>query len=260
MTTMTATPITIPYPNVEGELELRLEAGACRLHVMPGEDHAWITGTYEDPSGTISVESSLDGNRALLRLGRSPADILRLMSGIPELTVVLGKQRPFRLGIVAGASENDLELGGLPISRLEINQGAGSVEATFSKPSTVPLRLMKFGVGAGKTCLYGLANANFEEIAVEGGAASCVLDFSGSALQNGSVRISTAMASVEARVPEGLATEVASESLLGQPHPDAGFIRRGGAWLNHAAALGKPVQLRIRSTMVMGQLRLSTIA
>ena len=67
------------------------------------------------------------------------------------------------------------------------------------------------------------------------------------------------MAGVELRIPAGLSAEVTSENLLGQPVADQGFSRRGGVWLNRAATEGKPIQLRIRSTMVMGQLRLVTV-
>ena len=258
-TTMT-TPISIPYPSVDGDLDLRIQAGACRLRVTPVDGEAWITGTYQDPSGSILVTSEVEGNRATIHVGRSAADFFGFLSGVPELTLQIGRQRPFSLTIAAGASENHLELGGLPISRLEINHGAGSMEVKFSAPVTVPTTSMKFGVGAGRTDVHTLGNVNFAELAVEGGAASCLLDFSGSGLQSGSVRLSTAMAGVDVRIPAGLATEVTSENLLGQPQADTGFTRRGGAWLSRAAADGKPVQLRIRSTMVMGQLRLVTVA
>lgn len=257
-TTMT-TPISIPYPLVEGDLDLRIQAGACRLRVTPVDGEAWITGTYQDPSGSILVTTAVEGNRATIHVGRSAADFFGFLSGVPELALQIGKQRPFALAIAAGASENHLELGGLPIKELEINHGAGSVDVTFSTPLPIPTRRMKFGVGAGKTDAYKLGNVNFQELAVEGGAASCLVDFSGSGVQNGSVRLSTAMAGVEARIPSGLAAEVTSENLLGQPQADSGFTHRGGVWLSRAAAEGKPVQLRIRSTMVMGQLRLVTI-
>lgn len=258
-TTMT-TPITIPYPSIEGDLDLRIEAGACRLWLSPAEGEAWITGTYNDPSGSITVTTAVEGSRASIRVGRSPADFFGFLSGVPELTLQIGPRRPFTLTIAAGASESHFELGGLPIKRLEINHGAGAVEVMFSAPLPVPTALMKFGVGAGKTKVYKLGNVNFSELSVDGGAASCMLDFSGSILTAGAVRLSTAMAAVEVRIPAGLAAEVTSDTLLGQPHADTGFSRRGGGWLSRAAADGKPIQLRIRSTMVMGQLHLVTVA
>lgn len=258
MATTMATPVTIQYPPVEGDLELRIEAGACRLKLAPAEGDAWLTGSYRDPSGSIEIEASVEGNRASIRVGRSPADIFGFISGIPELSLGLGKQRRFALSIAAGASENHLELGGLPITRLEINHGAGSVDVIFSAPLAAQTSLMKFGVGAGKTSVTGLGNVTFEDLAVEGGAASCLLDFSGTGLESGTVRLSTAMASVEVRIPKDLPAEVTSENLLGRPQADLGFVRRGNAWVT-PAALEKPTKLRIRSTMVMGQLRLTTI-
>jgi hypothetical protein len=78
-------------------------------------------------------------------------------------------------------------------------------------------------------------------------------------LRNGFVRLSTAMAGVELRIPEQVPTEVISESVLGRPDADGGFERRGSVWLNRVA-LAKPVSLRVRSSMVMGQLKLRTLA
>ena len=156
----------------------------------------------------------------------------------------------------AGASENHLDLGGLPITRLNLSHGAGAFDVAFSAPNPAVMHELKFGVGAGRTDAHQLGNANFRSLLVEGGAASYALDFSGAALQDASARISTAMASVEARIPAELAVQVTSENVLGQTRADPGFTHNGGAWLSRAAAEGKPIQLRIHSTMVMGQLHL----
>lgn len=254
-TTMTS-PITIPYPDVPGDLELRIQSGACRLRLNPAAHDAWITGSYLDSSGTIAVNSLTDGNRVTIRAGRSPADFFGLMSGVPELRLDVARTRPFALVIEAGASENHIDLGGLPITRLRLSHGAGSAEVNFSAPNPVVMTELKLGVGAGKTEARNLGNANFQTLLVEGGAASCILDFGGGPLNNASAQISTAMAAVDVRIPIELAAEISSENLLGQPRADAGYVLRGSTWLNPAAAEGKPIQLRIRSAMVMGQLQL----
>jgi hypothetical protein len=256
-TTLTA-PITIPYPGVPGDLELRIQAGACRLKVKPADHDAWIAGSYIDPSGSIKVTSRTEGNRVTIHVGRSPADFFELLNGVPELTLEVGKVRPFALVIEAGASENHIDLGGLPITRLNLRHGAGAFDVTFSAPNPVVMSELKFGVGAGRTEAHQLGNANFRSLLVEGGAANYILDFSGAGPQNATARISTAMASVEVRIPEGLAAEVTSENVLGQTRTDPGFTWNGGAWLSRAASEGKPIQLRIRSAMVMGQLHLKS--
>lgn len=259
MAAVMTSPIKIAYPAVEGELALRIEAGACRLRITPGEDDSWISGTYQDPSGSIALETTVEGKGAWIRVGRSPADVFGFLSGLPELDLRLGKARPFAMTIAAGASENHLEFGGLPLTGLEVNHGAGAMEIRCSTPLPGRTARMKFAVGAGRTELSGLGNVNFDELLVEGGAASYVLDFSGRGLQSGWARLSTAMASVELRIPATLACEITTENLLGAPAADAGFSRHGNTWLSKAAAAGAPVQLRIRSAMVMGRLSLSTI-
>ncbi len=254
-TTMTS-PITIPYPDVAGDLELRIQSGACRLKLRPAEHDAWITGSYVDAGGSIAVTNQTEGNRVTIRVGRSPADFFGLISGVPELTLEVSKARPFALVIDAGASENHIDLGGLPIARLQLSHGAGAAEVTFSAPNPVVMSELKFAVGAGKTDGLYLGNANFKTLLVDGGAASYVLDFAGATLENATARISTAMALVELRIPPALAVEVTSENLLGQPRADLGFAQHGHVWLSPAAVQGKPIQLRIHSSMVMGQLQL----
>ncbi len=256
MATTVSTPIKIEYPAADKQpLELRIEAGACRLRLEPGAGDLWVSGSCDDPSGSIIIDTTVDAGRASIKVGRSLVDAFGFLSGVPELRLQLGVQRPFALSIAAGASENHFELGGLPLTRLEANHGAGSMEARWSTPVPGTVGRMKFGAGAGKTELYGLGNVPFEELLVEGGAASYLLDFSGQSLESGFVRVSTAMASVEVRIPSTLPAEVTSEVLLG--HPEAiGFRRRGDVWLTPAAADGSPVKLRIKSSMVMGRLSL----
>jgi hypothetical protein len=256
MTTTLSSPVTIPYPAVAGDLELRIQGGACRLRVTPADQDAFVTGSYMDPSGSINVTSQTDGNRVTVRVGRSGADFFGLLSGIPELNLEIGKARPFALTVEAGASESHIDLGGLPITRLNLSHGAGAFDVTFSAPNPAVMSELKLSVGAGRTDAHQLGNANFQSLLVEGGAASYTLDFSGAALKNASARISTAMASVQARIPSELAAQVTSENMLGQTRAEPGFTWNGRAWLSRAATEGKPIQLRIHSAMVMGQLQL----
>jgi len=256
MTTILTSPVSIPYPAVAGDLELRIQGGACRLRVTPADQDAFVTGTYIDPSDSISVASQTDGNRVTVRVGRSGANFFEWLNGIPELSLEIGRARPFALTIETGASETHIDLGALPITRLNVSHGAGAFDIAFSSPNPLVMSELKLSVGAGRTNARQLGNANFQSLVVEGGAASYTLDFSGTALQDASAKISTAMASVQARIPAGLAVQVMGENTLGETRADPGFTWNGAAWLSRAASEGKPIQLRIHSAMVMGQLQL----
>ena len=115
MATPTTTPIMLPYPGAS-DPQLRIGVGACRLKITPGTGDAWITGTYRDPSGRmpLRVVQEMDGVR--LDHLRDVGDFFGLFSGMPTLEVALGTTRPHRLLIEAAASQNELELGGVPLT------------------------------------------------------------------------------------------------------------------------------------------------
>jgi hypothetical protein len=56
--------------------------------------------------------------------------ISAVFGGVPRYELRLGRQRPFALSIETGASEFDLDLGGIPLSRLTVRQGAGNSKAS----------------------------------------------------------------------------------------------------------------------------------
>ena len=98
---------------------------------------------------------------------------------MPRYEVEFGKERPFALSVETGANEFDLDLGGVPSRRLMVRQGAGKFEFDFSVPNPHPMELFEVSSGAAGIELENLANANFEELRLSGGAAGYELDFGG---------------------------------------------------------------------------------
>jgi hypothetical protein len=160
------------------------------------------------------------------------------------------------LSIDAGASENRLELGGVPLTRLMLNEGAGKATVLFSAPNPAHMDLLKLGVRAGAVEAHGLANAAFEQMRVEGGAAGVQLDFGGTLQVDGQVQIATALSGIELIIPVDLAGEVTWSSLLGVPVVDAGFTRRDDAYCTPAALAAIEPRLRIHNAAALGGLRL----
>jgi hypothetical protein len=160
------------------------------------------------------------------------------------------------LTIEAGASETDLDLGGLPISRLEVKQGAGKYRIDFSAPNPQVMSLFDLDAGAGDIELSHLVNANFAEMSIDGGAAAYRLDFSGTPQRDAYVKISTGVSSVEIRVPASTAAKISTESVLGSIEIGDGFMKKEGAFWTEAALAGKRPVLTIRTSVALGSLRL----
>ena len=255
---MGETPIHVAYPSL-GNPHLRIALGACRFAARPGEGEEWVAGTYNDPTDRrplriLEEEASVTITETEPSLERIPG----VFGGVPRYDVEFGKQRPFALTIETGASDFELDLGGIPLSRLMVRQGAGKVELGFPIPNPEPMQLLEISSGAAGIELENLANANFSEMRLSGGAASYELDFGGALSRDAEVNIETGLSAVVVSVPSSTATRVVAETTLGSVDVGDGFTKREGAFLTEGALSGNGPALRIRAGVRLGSLQLST--
>ena len=255
---MGETPIHVAYPSV-GNPHLRIALGACRFKARPGEGEEWVAGTYSDPTDRrplriLEEEANVTITETEPSLERIPA----VFGGVPRYDVEFGKQRPFALTIETGASDFDLDLGRIPLSRLMVRQGAGKLELGFSAPNPEPLELLEISSGAAGIELENLANANFSEMRLSGGAASYELDFGGVLSRDAQVSIETGLSAVEVSVPSSTATRVVAETTLGSVDVGDGFTKSEGAFATEAALSREGPSLSIRAGVRLGSLQLRT--
>lgn len=256
----TVTTIHIPHPDA-AELHLRLAVGACRVFLRPGDvTDAWVTGTYRDPSGRRPSRILTDGGTVRITWSDNPLEeMFGAISGAPVYDLTVSKARPFALTIETGASEFEIDLGGLPLTALTLRQGAGRYEINFSAPNPQPMNTLSIAAGAGSVEAKNLANANFAQMTLEGGAAGYKFDFGGALQRDGNVRINTGVASVDLTVPASTATKLYAESMLGGLDIGDGYMKKEGAFWNEAALAGKTPQLTIRANVVLGSLELKNV-
>jgi hypothetical protein len=256
---MGETPIHVAYPAL-GNTHLRIALGACRFKARPGQGEGWVAGTNNDPTDRrplriIEEEASVTITEAEPSFERIPA----VFGGVPRYEVELGKKRPFALTIETGASDFELDLGGIPLSRLMVRQGAGKFELGFPQPNPEPMELIDVSTGAAGIELENLANANFSEMRLSGGAATYELDFGGVLLREAWVSIETGLSGVVVSVPTSTAASVAAETTLGSVDVGDGFMKREGTFLTEAALKGDDPVLRIRAGVRLGSLQLRTM-
>lgn len=261
--TETITPINITYPDAP-DLRVHITEGACRLKITPGTGEAWITGVHKDPTGVRPPRIIQEGGSVRLTEGQpAPRFWESLWSGrgftAPTYELSLGKGRPYWLTVEIGASENTLDLGGLPISHLAIKHGAGKTAVDFSAPNPQTMSLLEIGAGAGSTELRNLANANCAEIIIEGGMAAYTLDFGGTLRQDTHARISAGLSSVTIVIPSTTAARVTADMPLGHAEPSEGFTLREGAFWTQAALAGQRPMLTIAANVALGSLILRTV-
>ena len=255
---MGETPIQVAYPSVDNP-HLRIALGACRFKARPVEGDEWVAGTYSDPTDRRPLR--IVEEQAGVTITEAEPSFERIQAvfgGVPRYEVEFGKEKPFALTIETGASDFDLDLGGVPLSRLMVRQGAGKFELGFPQHNPEPMELLEISSGAAAIELENLANANFSEMRLSGGAAGYELDFGGVLSRDAEVSIETGISGVEVSIPTSTAARVIAETTLGSVDVGDGFTKSEGAFSTEAALRRDGPVLSIRAGVRLGALQLRT--
>jgi hypothetical protein len=247
--------IRVTFPDAT-DRHLRITVGPGRLKIVPEIGGEWVSGTYRDPTGSIPARVEEEGGT--VRISQTYNRSLPRLRGVPAFDLHLGTQQPFALTLEGGASECTCDLGGLPLTRLDVRQGAAQVRLDFSAPNPQPMQRLSLQIGAAEVAVTNLANANAAEIAVDGGAAAFRLDFGGTLARDASVRITAGAASVELTLPAGTAAKVVPHAILGGVDAGDGFETREGGYLTKAAAAGSTPVVTVDANVTLGSLKLRT--
>ncbi|MBP1693798.1 MAG: hypothetical protein H6Q37_1681 [Chloroflexi bacterium] len=247
-------PINIPVPS-GGSANLTLEFGAGELRLAPGAVNALVDGTATYNVAELKPVITVSGQDVLV----STANFK--LKGIPNIRtkdfenvwdLKLGSA-PMALKINAGAYQSAIELGGLSLNNLEINDGAAEVKLTFSQPNLAEMKQFIYTTGASSVSLYNLANANFAAMNFRSGAGTYTLDFSGSLKRDASVTIESGVSTVKLIVPQGTPATVVFKGGLSSTNAHDGWQKSGNEYTNP----GSGPALTITVTMGAGTLELT---
>lgn len=247
------TPIDIAFPAAEN-LHLRLTVGACKLNVRPGDGPQWVAGIYDDPSNAVPLRIEQTEGTVRISQAFNWPESWGTFREPPVFDLFLGKARPFVLTIEGGASEADLELGGVPLTRMTVKYGAGKQEISFSAPNPEAMDMLTVVGGAASMEFEGLANANFADMTLEGGAANYELDFSGALRRDAAVKVNTAVSSVVVEVPPETPVRMSAEAMMGSVDTGDGFMKKAGAFWNEAALRGATPAVIVNARVTMGSI------
>lgn len=203
-------------PDGGGTPRLTLAMGAGRLSLAPG-GAAWVEGT-----ATFNVVS---WEPQILRSGSNLTIRQQANVSIPsgrsyknDWNLKLGSL-PMELNLELGAYEGTMDLSGVPLTRLEISDGASKNAVVFNAPNPQTMSRFTYKTGASEVTLTGLANANFAVMDFESGAGSYTLDFSGTLQQAGDIRVSSGLSTIKIIIPKGVPARVTVSGGLNNVQP-----------------------------------------
>lgn len=217
--------IMIEYPEAE-EINLKLRFGAGEFTLNPGAD-ILVDGTATYNYDELKPEIITDGGDVEVRVGDGNLNVFPNLNNINnEWDLKLGDQ-PINLFLESGAYEGTFELGGLSLTRLDISDGASTVELNFSEPNPAEMSTFTYNTGASDLKITGLANANFALMDFSSGAGDYTLDFSGDLQRDASIKIESGLSNIIIVVPDGVNAIVTVEGGLSNVNAGSGWSRSG---------------------------------
>lgn len=218
--------ISVAQPDAK-TVRLQLDFGAGELTLAPGAKTELVTGTATYNIPDFKPEVTVDEGNVLIKQGDYQVNGFPSFEGLKnEWDFKLGAQ-PMDLEINAGAYQGELDLGGLALTSLAVNDGAADVTVDFSALNTEKMSLLTYKTGASNVTLKNLANANFVSLVFESGAGNYTLDFGGELQRDGSVSVRSGMSNLTLAIPEGLAATVKVNGGLSNVQFPSGWSQNG---------------------------------
>ena len=217
--------ITVPDPKSD-ETRLMLSFGAGKLTLSSGlEGENLVEGTaiynVEDLKPTINE----NGNSIEIRQGNFKSlPIFEDMKNEWDLKL---SNTPLDLTVEAGAYEGKLELGGLSLKSLTVQDGASNVDISFTEPNQTEMSILRYQTGASDVKLTGLANANFSTLHFSGGAGNYTLDFSGELQRDAVVTVESGLGNLSIIVPDDVDAVVTVEGAALNVNHGSGWAKNG---------------------------------
>lgn len=246
--------ISVPDLETKKDIDLTLNFGAGKLVLNPGAETGLVSGTatynVADFKPTVSTEGSTasidQGSLSLNGLPNFKDDIKN------DWDLKLTKTKPLNLKIKAGAYTGRYDFGGVPLTGLDINDGAADVNMAFSEPNPAELGAFYYTTGASSVTLEGLGNANMDTMTFRSGAGSYRLDFSGTLQRDLEVVIDSGISSVTIVIPEGVGAMVTFEGGVSNIDTYGSWEKSGDLYIQ----TGTGPTITIKITMGAGNLEL----
>lgn len=217
--------ITVADPRSD-ETRLSISFGAGELTLSPaseGENLVDGTAIYNVEDLKPIIQKS--GSSIEIRQGDFKS--LPLFEDMKNEWDLKLSDTPLDLALEAGAYEGHLELGGLALKSLTVQDGASHVDLSFTEPNQTEMSVLRYETGASDVRLTGLANANFSTLTFSGGAGNYTLDFSGELQRDAVVTVESGLGNLSLIVPEDVDAVVTVESAAVNINHASGWQQNG---------------------------------
>lgn len=192
------------------ELDVEIEFGAGELRIYSDDIHdaAVIDLEYDPRHIEYEIDYEIEDHTGLLHIATEHGRKSHIGSLDNQMDVALSSEYTTSLELQFGACEAIIDLGGIPLERLEIEAGAASGQIDFSAPNPERLKRLNIEAGASSLEMYSLGNANFDMMEFSGGVGAFELDFRGEYSGESEINIEIGLGSAEIILPRNLPVHI----------------------------------------------------
>jgi len=213
--------VTLPpeaFPGPEDAVKLRLDLSAGSFRIEPGEPgdalrveadydrgRFYLNQRFDEGTNTYRVSFGLRGGWLGLFRGSVEAD--------NKVRILVPPDRPFALVGDVGMGESRFELGGLWITDVDLDLGAGEHNLLVSEPLRTPLERFKIHASMGETEMRSLGNASPSRVQVKQGIGEMYLDLRGAWQRDAAVTVDLGIGECRVQTPEDVGIYVERSSV-----------------------------------------------
>ncbi|RPJ62254.1 MAG: hypothetical protein EHM23_03985 [Acidobacteria bacterium] len=228
------------------EVDVDVPIGKLEIEAGTSTDLYEFDLDYNERAFTPEVNFQKRGSTGMLtfRLSGEGKHVRRM--GKNRLNLRLNPDVPVVLRIKNGVGESQIDLGGMRIRELSLENGVGETSISMLTPNKISCDRVDIQNGVGALKMIGLGNLACKQLRFQGGVGGSELDFSGDWREEGDIQIEVGVGGVELRVPRSVGAEVtASKSFMsGVDLPE--FEKKGDTYVSYNVdRVSKVLRLRI---------------
>jgi hypothetical protein len=152
-------------------------------------------------------------------------------NGEDRLELQLGRQVPISLDLELGAVRTEMELGGIPLTALNLATGASDSFLQVSESNPLEMDRVALQVGAAAFRAEGLGRLNARSIEVDAGVGDVRLDLTGLIQERSRIEVSMGLGSVRIAVPRDVGIRLTRSTFLTSVNA-SGLSQRDGAYFS----------------------------